>query len=66
KTLDAAKYKTADELQGFFSDILPEYDRERVYNTDIKKVISWYNILVNAGETNFIEEEPKADEAKAE
>ena len=66
KTLDAAQYKTAEQLQAFFSDILPEYDRERVYNTDIKKVISWYNILVDAGETNFIEEEPKADEAKAE
>ena len=64
KTLDAANYKTNEQLQEFFGEILPDYDRERVYNTDIKKVISWYNILVNAGETNFIEEEPEAEKAE--
>ena len=62
KALDPANYKTAEQLQEFFGDILPEYDRERVYNTDIKKVIQWYNILVNAGETNFLEEEKKEEE----
>lgn len=62
KALDPANYKTAEQLQGFFGDILPDYDRERVYNTDIKKVIQWYNILVNAGETNFLEEEKTEEE----
>lgn len=34
-----------DELKDLFSDILPEYDKERVYVSDIKKVINWYNAL---------------------
>jgi hypothetical protein len=34
-----------DELKDYFSAILPNYDRERVYVSDIKKVLSWYNIL---------------------
>lgn len=34
-----------DELMNYFRDILPEYDEERVYISDIKKVIQWYNIM---------------------
>ena len=41
KTLDAAPYKTAAHLQAFFSDLLPEYDRDGVYNPDITTVLSW-------------------------
>lgn len=63
KALNAAEYKTKEQLQKFFVEILPEYDTERVYNTDIKKIISWYNTLVNAGITEFAE--PKAEEAEA-
>lgn len=37
-----------EELKKYFSEILPNFDRERVYPTDIKKMISWYNILVDA------------------
>lgn len=33
------------ELERYFSDIVPEYDRSKVYHSDIKKVVSWYNIL---------------------
>ena len=36
-------------LSSYFSEILPDYDEERVYVSNIKKVIQWYNILVNAG-----------------
>lgn len=64
KALNVADYKTVDQLQEFFSGVLPEYDRDRVYNTDIKKIISWYNTLVNAGVTEFVEE--KKEEAKEE
>jgi len=35
-----------DELKDYFSNILPEYDRERVYVSDIKKILSWYNLLL--------------------
>ena len=34
-----------DELMNYFRDILPEYDEDRVYISDIKKVIQWYNIM---------------------
>ena len=50
-------YKKAnrDELAAYFAEILPNYDRDRVYPTDIKKLLSWYNILVKAGLDNFDE-----------
>ena len=38
-----------NELTLFFKSILPEYDEERVYISDIKKIIQWYNILHHAG-----------------
>jgi len=34
-----------NELANYFNDVLPEYDEERVYASDIKKVVQWYNIL---------------------
>ncbi|GHT83579.1 hypothetical protein FACS189467_8990 [Bacteroidia bacterium] len=39
------KKASNDELSGFFAEILPTYDRERVHLSDIKKMIAWYNIL---------------------
>ncbi len=62
--LNPSDYKTDAALEKFFADVLPTYDRERVYNTDIKKVISWYNTLIDAGYTEF--QEPKKEEAAAE
>ena len=51
-------YKKAspDELHQYFTKVLPEWDRDRVHNSDIKKLIQWYNILVKAGVTDFEEE----------
>lgn len=51
-------YKKAspDELHEYFTKVLPEWDRDRVHNSDIKKLIQWYNILVKAGVTDFEEE----------
>ncbi len=50
-------YKKAsrEELGAYFAEILPDYDRDRVYPADIKKLISWYNLLVKAGLTDFEE-----------
>lgn len=48
------------ELKKYFSEILPNYDEERVYGSDIKKVIKWYNMLENKNllnTTNTSEEE---------
>ena len=42
----AIDYKTEpDKLKTYFGEIIPEYDRERVYNSDIRKIIQWYNLL---------------------
>lgn len=40
--------ESKDTLIKFFSDILPNYDEERVYPSNIKKIIQWYNLLVDA------------------
>lgn len=56
-----AKKATADQLRAYFAEILPNFDRDRVYVTDIKKLISWYNILVTNGITDF-EAEAVAEE----
>lgn len=47
-----------DELRAYFAEILPNFDRERVYPSDIKKLISWYNILIGAGITEFTPKNP--------
>ena len=63
KTLEAGKKASVDpkkastkELQDYFTKVLPEWDRDRVHVSDIKKLISWYNILIEAGITDFKEE----------
>ena len=45
-----------DVLKKYFAEILPTYDRDRVYDTDIKKLIGWYNLLTAAG-IAFVSEE---------
>jgi hypothetical protein len=45
------------KLKSYFAEILPSYDRERVYISDIKKVLFWYNILLDKDLLNFNEEE---------
>jgi hypothetical protein len=41
------------ELEEFFFGVLPDYDEDRVYPSDIKKVVQWYNLLVKNGFTDF-------------
>jgi hypothetical protein len=41
----AGNKSSSDEFTGYFAEIVPEYDRDRVYVSDIKKVINWYNLL---------------------
>ena len=45
--------ESADKMKAYFGEVLPEYDRERVHVSDIKKALSWFNILVGAGMTEF-------------
>lgn len=51
------------ELRDYFAEILPHFDRDRVHDGDIKKLLQWYDILVKAGKTNF-EEIFKQEEEK--
>lgn len=44
-----------EELHAFFAEVLPNYDRDRVHDGDIKKLIQWYNLLVKNGITDFKE-----------
>ena len=60
------KKATNDELRDWFGQVLPDYDRDRVYPTDIKKLIQWYNILINAGITDFSIEEASEEIPAAE
>ncbi|MFZ4456263.1 MAG: DUF5606 domain-containing protein [Bacteroidales bacterium] len=47
-------------MKSYFATVLPTYDRDRVYPTDIKKVLAWYNLLVEKGITTFTAEEKPA------
>lgn len=58
-----AKAMDDSSLRNYFNTILPDYDEERVYTTDIKKLFSWYNQLIAAGVTDFKDEEIAQDEA---
>ncbi|WP_106794364.1 DUF5606 domain-containing protein [Aquimarina sp. Aq78] len=55
--------ESKDKLEAYFSEVLPDYDEDRVYTSDMKKVIQWYNILQSKGLTDFTEvEEDKVTE----
>lgn len=54
---------SAEELKAFMEECLPSFDQERVYNSDIKKVAQWYNLLLAEG---LLKEEKKEEEKKAE
>lgn len=58
------KKATAQELADFMAAVLPDYDRDRVYQNDIRKLIQWYNILVGQGYTEFVEPEEEAAPAE--
>jgi len=48
-------------LQVYFESILPEYDKERVHQSDIKKIVSWYNLLQKNNLLGVLDEEEKTD-----
>ena len=53
------KKASQEELRAYMASVLPNFDRDRVHVSDIKKLISWYNLLVANGLTDF--EESVAD-----
>ncbi len=55
---EALSHKSSkDQLEDFFGEVLPKFDQERVYASDIKKVIQWFNILVKNDLLSILEEE---------
>ena len=68
KAIDTKAYSTPDQLHEFMGSVLENWDSEHVHNSDIKKVIAWYNILVENGFTDFTakaEEEENTEDTPA-
>ncbi len=57
-----------DKLRSYFREILPEFDEDRVYTSDIKKIFNWYNILQPKGYVSVeaLNTEVKEEETAAE
>ncbi|MCK9618051.1 MAG: DUF5606 domain-containing protein [Lentimicrobiaceae bacterium] len=58
----------ADEksLKSFFEEIIPDYDKDRVYVSHIRKILSWYNLLLEHNLLEFEDEDSKKEEPIAE
>ena len=65
-TAEDVKKASADELRNYFASVLPTFDRDRVHNSDIKKLIQWYNLLLKNGLTDFTESAEDEGEEKVE
>lgn len=63
KPVDVKALGGDKEIRDYFATILPDFDDDRVYTNDIKKVFSWYNQLIAAGIDKFKNEEIAQDEA---
>jgi len=64
----AIPHKSPDaELKKYFAEVVPEYDKDRVYVSDIRKVVMWYNLLLELGFSDFeAPEEAKEDKEESE
>lgn len=65
KPVDVKALGGNDGIRNFFLEVLPNFDQERVYTSDIKKLISWYNQLLAAGVTEFADVESPEEETTA-
>ncbi|MDE6095770.1 MAG: DUF5606 domain-containing protein [Muribaculaceae bacterium] len=65
KAIDVKKLIADGGLRDEFEAVIPDFDKERVYDNDIKKLFTWYNILLDAGMTKFAEETDEVAEAPA-
>jgi hypothetical protein len=55
------KKSTNDQIRDYFATVLPNYDRNKVYVSDMKKIFTWYNILVNSGNIDWTAPDPAED-----
>ncbi len=56
----------AEKLGAYLEEVLPNYDKEQVYNSDIKKLFQWYNLLHDAKKLKLKEEPKKEDSNEKE
>lgn len=63
KPVDLKALGDDSAIRAYFAEMIPDFDDERVYTNDIKKVFSWYNQLIASGVTEFKDEEIAQDEA---
>lgn len=60
--VDIKALVNGDGLRDFFGEVLPDFDTERVYTADIRKLLQWYNRLLASGITEFTDEEEATEE----
>lgn len=60
KPIDVKQLIADGGLRDEFEAVIPDFDKERVYDNDIKKLFTWYNILIENGMTRFTEEKEEA------
>lgn len=61
--IDMKAFADDAAIRDYFAEIIPDFERDRVYTTDIRKLFSWYNQLIAAGITEFKDEEIAEDQA---
>ncbi|MBD5207320.1 MAG: DUF5606 domain-containing protein [Bacteroidales bacterium] len=66
ETIDVKALVAEKGLRNAFEQVVEDYDRDRVYEADIKKLFTWYNILLAAGFTKFAEEVEASEEVETE
>ena len=66
KKLNVKEIIDTEGLKARFAEYIPDFDRDRVHDSDIKKLFNWYNLLVENGFTKFTEEAPQEEETKEE
>ncbi|WP_081211483.1 DUF5606 family protein [Salegentibacter sediminis] len=54
------------EMEKYFAEILPDYDVDRVYASDMKKIFQWYNLLIKNGFTEFADSDESNDKSEEE
>lgn len=64
REIDIKEITDKGNLRSLFKEILPDFDEDRVHDSDIKKLYQWYNILVKAGMTKFTDEKEDKEEIK--
>lgn len=64
KKIDVKSMDT-DQLREEFAKAVEDFDRDRVYPSDIKKLFNWYNLLISEGYTKFTEDEAATSEEES-